>query len=233
MTEAVRDKLIVALDVPTMAEAEALVERLKGHVGVYKIGLELIYVGGIELARHLAADGENVFLDTKLHDIPHTVERSVARIADLGVRYITLHAQDTKMLEAAAQALPDGNRLQLLGVTVLTSLSADDLRAGGMAMAPADLVTLRARLACEAGCHGVVASGQEASAVRAAIGPRPHIVTPGIRPAGADAGDQARVMTPAAAIAAGASHLVVGRPITRADDPAAAADAIVAEISGV
>lgn len=224
-----RDRLVVALDVPTADEARRLIERLGDSVGVLKIGLELLFAGGPELAREQAALGRAVFLDAKLLDIEATVERSVASAARLGAQFLTIHASDPKAMRAAVRGRGNST-LKLLAVTVLTNLDANDLRAQGIDASPADLVLKRAAMAQDCGVDGVVASAQEAAAIRAELGPGLLIVTPGIRPAGAAVQDQARVTTPAEAIAAGADYLVVGRPITRADDPREAAEAIVAEI---
>jgi orotidine-5'-phosphate decarboxylase len=226
-----RSRLFVALDVPTVERARALVERLGGDVVCYKVGLELLFGGGLAFARELASAGKHVFLDMKLLDIPNTVEKATANIAGLGLGYLTVHATDRKTLDAAVKGRV-GSSLKLLGVTVLTSLDANDLREQGIGGLDATaLVVHRAKLAKAAGFDGVIASGQEAGAVRTAVGPDFLIVTPGIRLVeGADA-DQARVLTPAKAIAAGASHLVVGRPITEATDPAAVARRIVADIA--
>lgn len=224
------DRIIVALDVPSADEARALIATLGDSVGVYKIGLELVFADGLDLARALAANGKAVFLDAKLLDIGATVERAVANIARLGVRFLTVHATDPKTA-AAAVAGRGVSDLKLLGVTVLTNLSGDDLAAQGVVgLEAGDLVLRRAQIAKEAGFDGVIASGQEAARLRTALGQRLAIVTPGIRPGGADAGDQARIATPTEAIRAGADYLVVGRPITRAADPRAAALAIAAEI---
>lgn len=225
------DKVIVALDVPTAHDARVLIDRLGDSVTFYKIGLELLFSGGLELARALKADGKRVFLDLKFLDIGNTVERAVANAADLGVDFLTLHGHDTKTLKAAIRGRGT-TQTKLLSVTVLTSLDAYDLDEQGISLKPADLVMKRARLAQAAGLDGVIASGQEASAVRAATSPAFLIVTPGIRMPGGDAGDQTRITTPRDAIAAGANHIVVGRPITAANDPKAAADAIHADIAG-
>lgn len=223
------DRLIVALDVPSPDDARALIDKIGGHAGVFKIGLELLYNGGMELARELAKQGRKVFIDAKLLDIPHTVERATANIADAGATFLTVHGHDIKTMEAAMRGR-GFHDLKLLAVTVLTSLDKADLEQQGSAMAPDELVLHRAKLRRDAGFDGIIASGQEAAAVRKAIPEDFLIITPGIRPAGADAGDQARVMTPAKAIAAGADYLVVGRPITQSKDPGAAAAAIVEEI---
>lgn len=226
-----RDRLIVALDVPTADDARRLIDTLGESVSFYKIGHELMFGGdGIALARDLAAAGRAVFFDAKLLDIGATVEKGVANIARLGVRFLTVHASDRKTMDAAVKGRGD-SALQLLGVTVMTNLTAEDLHDQGIMRDPSELVLHRARLAEDCGFDGVIASAQESMGIRDNAGDNFLIVTPGIRPTGADIGDQARVMTPAKAIAAGSAHLVVGRPITQADDPAAAADAIVAEVA--
>jgi orotidine-5'-phosphate decarboxylase len=217
-----RDRLIVALDFPEVAPAQALVQRLGSAVTFYKIGLELAMVGGLDLARRLRDAGKAVFLDMKLLDIENTVERATRAAAATGATFLTVHATDSKTLRAAV-AGKAGTGLRILGVTVLTNHDAADLAEQGIAEAPADLVVRRARLARAAGCDGIVASGLEAALVRAAVGPGPAIVTPGIRAPGGAVGDQARVATPRTAIADGADYLVVGRPITQADDPTRAA----------
>jgi orotidine-5'-phosphate decarboxylase len=224
-----RDRLIVALDVPSVDAARRLIDQLGDSIGVYKIGLELLFSGGFALASELAARGARVFVDAKLLDIETTVERATAAVASTGAEFLTVHAQDRKTLDAALRGR-GGASLKLLGVTVLTNLTPTDLVQQGTDIPPAELVLHRAMLAKEAGLDGVVASGQEAAAIRQAAGPGLIIVTPGIRPKGSAAGDQARITTPASAIAAGANYLVVGRPITAAGDPREAALAIVAEI---
>jgi orotidine-5'-phosphate decarboxylase len=221
-----RGRLIVALDVPTVAEARALVRRLGARVGFYKIGLELVMGGGLELARELAGAGKRVFLDMKLLDIGNTTQRATRRAAETGATYLTVHAQDSKTLRAAV-AGRSGTALKILGVTVLTNLDAGDIGEQGIAQSPCDLVARRAGIALRAGCDGVVVSGREARGVRAIVGPQMAIVTPGVRLAGDAPGDQSRVTTPAAAIAEGADYLVVGRPITAAADPEAATEAFV------
>lgn len=215
------DRLIVALDVPTVETARGLVGRLGAGVTFYKIGLELVMAGGLALVRELANAGKQVFLDMKLLDIEITVERATRIAAAAGATFLTVHAQDAKTLRAALAGRA-GTDLKVLGVTVLTNLEVADLKQQGIAAEPSDLVARRAELACDVGCDGVVVSGLEAARVRAIVGAASTIVAPGIRLPGADAGDQARVSSPRQAIAAGADHLVVGRPITRADDPAAA-----------
>lgn len=225
-----RDRLIVALDVSGCDAAERLVARLGDDVTFYKIGYQLAFAGGLSLARELVASGKKVFVDLKLHDIGNTVAKGVESVAGLGATFLTVHAYPQTMKAAAAAR--QGSDLRILGVTVLTSYDDGDLAEAGYALGVSDLVARRAGQAREAGVDGLVCSAQEASALRAIVSPGMCLVTPGIRPAGADAGDQKRTMTPAAAIAAGADHLVVGRPVTEADDPAAAARAIAAEIAG-
>jgi orotidine-5'-phosphate decarboxylase len=226
-----KSRVFVALDVPDVARAEALVAHIGNEASCYKIGLELLFGGGITLAQKLKATGKQIFLDMKLLDIPNTVEKSAANIASLGLDYLTVHGVDRKTLDAAVKGR-GASRLKLLAVTVLTSLDAADLQQQGIrTMSPADLVLHRARLAKDAGFDGVIASGQEAAALRAALGPDFLIVTPGIRLADGPDGDQTRVMTPEKAIAAGASHLVIGRPITGAVDPATAARQMIGRIA--
>jgi orotidine-5'-phosphate decarboxylase len=223
-----RERLIVALDVPSVAEAEALVARLGEAVSFYKIGYALAFAGGIDLARALAGAGKRIFLDLKLHDIGHTVARGVESVARLGASFLTVHAYPQTMHAAVdGRAASD---LRLLAVTVLTSYDDADLAAAGYDFSVLELAAERAAQARDIGIDGLVCAGEEVAALRPIIGGGMVLVTPGIRPAGSPAGDQKRVVTPAAAIAAGADHLVVGRPITAATDPKAAADAIVAEI---
>jgi orotidine-5'-phosphate decarboxylase len=224
-----KDRIIVALDVPHVDEAHALIKTLGDSVGVYKIGLELLFAGGIELARELVAQGRRVFLDAKLLDIEATVERATAAIARTGAHFLTVHATDRKTLDAAVRGRGD-SALKLLGVTVLTNLDRADLSQQGIEMPPLALVQERARLAQDAGFDGIVASGKEAAALRERLR-NFLIVTPGIRQAGTDVQDQTRVVTPRSAIEGGADYLVIGRPITRAEDPRAAAEAIAAEIA--
>jgi orotidine-5'-phosphate decarboxylase len=224
-------RLFVALDVASTDAARALVNKLGTTVSCYKIGLELLFGDGINFAQELKAAGKSVFLDMKLLDIGTTVEKATANVAGLGLDYLTVHGHDRKTLDAAVRGRGRAP-LKLLAVTVLTSLDQHDLHEQGvMNTTPADLVLHRAKLAMTAGFDGVIASGQEAAAVRAATGPDFLIVTPGIRPTGAEMGDQARAVSPLIAIKAGATHLVVGRPITAAADPQAAAAAIINEIS--
>jgi orotidine-5'-phosphate decarboxylase len=221
--------LFVALDVSNIDEARRLVVRLGDVVTSYKIGLELAMAGGLDLARELVGGGKQIFLDMKLLDIENTVERATRAAARTGATFLTVHGHDTKTLRAAV-AGKAGTNLRILAVTVLTNLDAADLTEQGFGEAPDSLVARRARIAREAGCDGIVASGQEAAKVRATVGPGVAIVTPGIRLPSNAAGDQARVTTPDQAIAAGADYLVVGRPITGADDPAGAAAIFVQRI---
>lgn len=228
---ATRDKLIVALDLPTYDEARALVDCLGDTVSFYKIGLELLFAHGLDLANELKQEGKRVFLDFKFLDIGNTVERAVASAAGLGVDFITIHGHDTKTLKAAVAGRGKSG-LKLLAVTVLTTLDQSDLEEQGIPeTTPAGLVVGRARMAEMAGFDGVIASGQEAAAVRAETGPNFLIVTPGIRLPGAEAGDQTRVTTPEDAIRFGANHIVVGRPINAAKDPKAAAKAFLEHIA--
>lgn len=223
-----RDRLIVALDVETVAEAEALVSRLGDSVTFYKVGLQLIYAAGLPFAERLAKSGKRVFLDTKLLDIDNTVEHAVKSIMPMGLTFVTVHAYP-KAMRAAVKAR-GRSPLKLLGVTVLTSMSDADVSDAGYDLSARALVARRAADAKAAGMDAVVTSPAEAAAVRAIVGADIAIVTPGIRPAGSDAGDQQRIATPEAAIRAGADYLVVGRPITAAADPKAAAERIVREI---
>jgi orotidine-5'-phosphate decarboxylase len=226
-----KDRLFVALDVASVDAARQLVEALGDTASCYKIGLELVFGGGLDFALGLKAAGKNVFLDMKLLDIGNTVEKATANVARMGLDYLTVHGHDRKTLDAAVRGRGT-SKLKLLAVTVLTSLDTADLREQGIEkLSPADLVVHRAILAKSAGFDGVIASGQEAAIVRAAVGADFLVVTPGIRPSGAEKGDQARAVTPLLAMRAGATHLVVGRPITEAADPKAAAAAIIHEIS--
>jgi orotidine-5'-phosphate decarboxylase len=220
-----KDRLIVALDVPSVAQAQKLIEELQDSVGVYKIGLELLFSGGLTLASDLVARGASVFIDAKLLDIEATVERATAAIARTGAQFLTVHAVDRKTLDAAMRGRGDSG-LKLLGVTVLTNLTPADLAQQGIDDTTSELVLHRALLARDSGFDGVIASGQEAAAIRKAAGAGFLIVTPGIRPEGGASYDQARIVTPAMAIAAGADYLVVGRPITAAPDPRVATLAI-------
>jgi orotidine-5'-phosphate decarboxylase len=223
--------LIVALDFDSRAEAEMLIENLGEAVDFYKIGYQLFYGGdGLALGRELIAAGKRVFFDLKLLDIDNTVARGAAAIARTGAAMLTVHAYPQCMRAALAGAA--GSGLSILAVSVLTSMNDADVAEAGFARDTAGLVALRAGQARDAGVGGLVCSPLEAQAVRAIAGPALAIVTPGIRPAGSPAGDQKRVLDPAEALAAGATHLVVGRPISAAADPAAAAAAILAEMAG-
>ena len=224
-----RDRLIVGLDIPSVEEARTIVSTLGEDIIFYKIGYQLTFAGGLDFARDLIADGKKVFLDMKLLDIDNTVAKAVENIARMGVSMLTLHAYP-KAMRAAVEAAK-GSDLTLLGVTVLTSMDDADLREAGYDCDTASLVLRRAGQARDAGMGGIVCSAEEAAAVRQAVGPSMAVVTPGIRPTGGDAGDQKRVMTPADALRAGSSHLVVGRPIVKASDPGAAARAILAEMT--
>ena len=225
---AAKDRLIVALDLPGVAEAEAMIARLGDSVSFYKIGYQLAYAGGLPLVQQLAKSGKKVFVDLKLHDIGNTVARGVESVAKLGATFLTVHAYPQTM-KAAVEARA-GSGLKILAVTVLTSYDDNDLAAAGYKNGVRETVQLRAKQARDLGIHGLVCSAEEAAALRPLSGADIALVTPGIRPAGAASGDQKRIMTPQKAIAAGADHLVVGRPIVEAADPRAAAAAIVAEI---
>jgi len=228
MTTSPRDRLIVGLDLPTIAEAEKIVSTLGDEVVFYKIGYQLAFAGGLEFARDLAAGGKKVFLDMKLLDIDNTVAKGVENIVRMGMSMLTLHAYP-KAMKAAVEAAK-GSDLCLLGVTVLTSMDEQDVIDAGYEYDPHTLVLRRAEQARAVGMGGIVCSAEEAAAVRKIIGADMALVTPGIRPTGADKGDQKRVMTPVEAIRAGSSHLVVGRPIVQAPDPLAASRAILAEM---
>jgi orotidine-5'-phosphate decarboxylase len=223
-----RERLIVALDVPSLDAAQAMVARLNGAVSFYKIGYQLAFAGGLDYARKLAQSGKRVFLDLKLHDIGNTVAAGVQSVAGLGVSFLTVHAYPQVM--AAAVAAREHN-LRILAVTVLTSLDDADLKEAGYATTVAELAARRAAQARDIGVDGLVCSPQEVANLRRVVGAGLTLVTPGIRPAGSGTGDQKRVATPAAAIAAGADYLVIGRPIIAAPDPKAAAEAIVTEIA--
>ncbi len=223
-----RERLIVALDLPTVSEAERLVERLGEAVYFYKVGLELFCGGGyFELVDRLLGRGKKVFADLKFYDIPATVGRAVRNLSRTGVQFCTVHG-DRKILEAAAE---NKGPLKVLAVTVLTSLDGRALREMGYDKDLQTLVLERAKLAKEAGVDGVIASAKEAAAIRETVGDGFLIVTPGIRPSGSAAGDQRRIATPKAAISAGSDYLVVGRPIRDAPDPKRAALAIQEEIA--
>jgi len=224
-----RDRLIVALDLPTLATADTMVARLGDAVTFYKIGYQLAFGGGLSLAAELARAGKQVFVDLKLHDIGSTVAHGVESVARLGATFLTVHAYPQTMkaaVEARAQS-----KLRILAVTVLTSYDDADLAAAGYHAKLEELAASRAAQARDLGVDGLVCSGEEAGRLRGLVGDGMTLVTPGIRPAGAERGDQKRIMTPAAAIAAGADYLVVGRPILAASDPHAAAQSIVAEIA--
>ena len=224
-----RDRLIVALDVPSVKDAEAMVTRLGNSVSFYKIGYQLGLAGGLPFAAGLIAAGKHVFLDFKLHDIGNTITHGVASVANMGATFLTVHAYPQTMKAAVEGAR--GSKLKVLAVTVLTSYDNDDLAAAGYKLGVSELVARRAEQARDIGIDGVVCSPEEAANLRGIVGSNMALVTPGIRPAGSAAGDQKRIMTPAKAIAAGADYLVVGRPIVEAADPKAAADAIIAEIA--
>jgi orotidine-5'-phosphate decarboxylase len=224
-----RDRLIVALDMPTIEEAQRLVAVLGDSVTFYKLGLELLFAGGLELARALKAQRKHVFLDMKLLDIGNTVERAVANATDFGVDFLTVHGHDLKTMRAAVTGR-GGSKMKLLAVTVLTNLTADDLKQQGATLTPAELVLRRALLARESGFDGVIASGQEAGRIRQAVGPGFLIVTPGIRLTGSATDDQERITTPGHAIASGADYIVVGRPITQADNPKTIAESFINHI---
>jgi orotidine-5'-phosphate decarboxylase len=228
---AAKDRLIVGLDVPNVSEATDIVKKLGSSVSHYKIGYQLVFAGGLEFARELARDGKKIFLDMKLLDIDNTVASAVENIVKMGMTMLTLHAYP-KAMKAAVEAAK-GSNLCLLGVTVLTSMDEQDLIDAGYEYDPHTLVLRRAEQTRRIGMGGIVCSAEEAAAVRKVVGAELAVVTPGIRPAGAEKGDQKRVMTPADAIRAGASHLVVARPIVKAADPLDAARAIIAEIESV
>ncbi len=216
------NRLIVALDFPSVTQAAEHVDLLGREVGFYKVGLELLFAGGLDFAVTLKERGNNVFLDMKLLDIANTVEKAVTNVAAYGFDMLTIHGTDRKTMDAAVRGRGSSD-LKLLAVTVLTSLDDQDLKQQGSSMTAQDLVVHRAKLARDAGMDGVIASGLEAAAIRDAVGPDMLIITPGVRLSGAATDDQARVITPELAVRAGATHLVVGRPITKAADPKAAA----------
>ena len=224
-----RERLIVALDVSTAAAAQALVQRIGDAAGIYKVGLQLFTQEGPALVRDLVGSGRRVFLDLKLHDIPNTVGHAVKAAAELGVHMATVHASGgAAMLQAATNAA--GTRLSVLAVTVLTSLNDEDMLETGVSGRVTDQALRMAALAQNAGCKGIVSSPREALLIRKSLGEGFAIVTPGIRPVGAETGDQQRTATPSQAIENGASHIVVGRPITHAEDPAKAVQAIISEM---
>jgi orotidine-5'-phosphate decarboxylase len=228
-TKSMPNPIIVALDLRSAADARALVHRIGSRVDFYKVGLELYSAAGMSTVHELLADGKQVFLDLKFHDIPETVSRAVARVAETGVRFLTVHAVPSVM--RAAIAGRSGSSLQLLGVTVLTSFSPEDVDDLGYQGTVTDLVSRRAAKAIGLGMDGVVASPLEARILRGIIGPKPLLVTPGVRSAGVDPGDQKRVATPAQAILDGANYVVLGRQITRAADPAAEVDRVLLELA--
>jgi orotidine-5'-phosphate decarboxylase len=223
-----RERLIVALDVPSVAAGEAMVGRLGDAVRFYKIGYQLAFAGGLPFAAGLIASGKRVFLDLKLHDIGNTVAKGVESVAQLGATFLTVHAYPQTM-KAAVEG-KRGSKLRILAVTVLTSYDDADLAAAGYEMSVKELAIARAAQARDIGVDGLVCSAEEATSLRDIAGPGMVLVTPGIRPAGSATGDQKRIMTPARAIEAGADYLVVGRPVLEAREPKAVADAIVAEI---
>jgi orotidine-5'-phosphate decarboxylase len=226
--DTMRERLIVGLDVSSVKEAEKIVRELEGTASFYKIGYQLAFAGGLDFARELASGGAKVFLDMKLLDIDNTVAKGVEAIVKMGMTMLTLHAYP-KAMKAAVEAAK-GSDLCLLGVTVLTSMNEQDVIDAGYEYDPHTLVLRRAEQALHTGMGGIVCSAEEAAAVRRIVGPDLAVVTPGIRPAGADHGDQRRVVTPAQAIRNGSSHLVVARPIVAAGDRRAAAEAILEEM---
>jgi orotidine-5'-phosphate decarboxylase len=228
-----RARLIVALDVSTAAAAQKIVAAVGDSARIYKVGMQLYTAEGPQIVRDLIASGRQVFLDLKYHDIPNTVGAAVKEAAKLGVKMLTVHAAGGgKMLRAAVEAARNKNAFtMILAVTVLTSLDSRDLDHAGVRGSVVDQVSRLAALAIANGCHGVVASAQEAAALRAELGDDFLIVTPGVRPVGSGNSDQARVVTPAEAMASGASYIVVGRPITEADDPAEEAREILAQMA--
>jgi orotidine-5'-phosphate decarboxylase len=232
---AASDRLILALDVSTAAEARKIVSAVGPSVGVFKVGKQLFTAEGPQVVRDLVGSGRKVFLDLKFHDIPNTVAGAVASAGSLGVSMLTVHTSGgSKMLKAAAEAAAQSAaKPMVLGVTLLTSIAQADLEEVGVAGTVEAQVLRLADLAVQAGCGGIVASAHEARQIRGVLGAGFAIVVPGVRPAGTAAGDQARVVTPAEALAAGATHIVVGRPITAAADPAKAADTIVRELETV
>ncbi|MEQ1929013.1 MAG: orotidine-5'-phosphate decarboxylase [Parvularculaceae bacterium] len=224
-----RDRLIVALDVPTTDEAGNLAARIGSAAAFYKIGYQLMPVGGLDLAKRLSASGKKVFLDFKFHDIGATVERGTASVVRLGADFLTVHAEP-EVLKGAVAGRGGDVRLKILAVTVLTSLDQAALSRSGIVTPLRDLVLKRAEFAAEAGADGVIASAEEASAIKARFGAALLVVTPGVRPKGAAANDQKRIVSPADAVRAGADYLVVGRPIVEAENPARAAREIAEEI---
>jgi orotidine-5'-phosphate decarboxylase len=228
-TIAPKDRLIVALDLPSVDQAEAMIARLGDSVTFYKIGYQLAYAGGLPLVGKLRASGKKVFVDLKLHDIGNTVARGVESLSSLGATFLTVHAYPQTM-QAAVEARGNSGS-KILAVTVLTSYNEADLQDAGYRHTIADLVATRTQQAKALGIDGIVCSPEEATALRRIVGDGMSLVTPGIRPAGSASGDQKRIMTPARAIAAGADYLVVGRPVVEAADPKAVADSIQDEIA--
>lgn len=229
-----RERLIVALDVSTAAAAQKMVAAVGDSASIYKVGMQLYTAEGPKIVRDLVSSGRKVFLDLKFHDIPNTVASAVREAAALGVHMLTVHGSGgNKMLSAAAEVAKGtvGSAPLVLAVTVLTSMDQNDLNSVGVTGSVADQVVRLARTAIQSGCGGVVASVQEAALLRREVGGEFAIVTPGIRPAGSAIGDQARVATPAEAMAAGATHIVVGRPIMAAQDPRRAAQEVIAEMN--
>ncbi len=224
-----RDRLIIALDLPDVTSAERLIEKLGESVSFYKVGYELALVGGLPLVKTISQAGIKVFLDLKLHDISNTVLRATERVVELGATFLTVHAFPQTM--EAAVAGRGSSDLKILAVTVLTSWDDIDLKKAGYAMGIRDLVLKRAELAKKIGVDGIVASAAEVADIRRKVGSSMLMVVPGIRPTGSDSVDQKRIAKPKEAIQSGADYLVVGRPVTGARDPKAAADAIVAEIA--
>jgi orotidine-5'-phosphate decarboxylase len=224
-----RDRLIVALDLPSVGDAEKLAHQLGDAVTFYKIGYQLGYAGGFDFADDLVAAGKKVFLDLKLHDIGNTVGKGVESIVKIGATFLTVHAYPQTM--KAALDARRGSQLKVLAVTILTSYNDADVTEAGYHGTAPDQVKRKSLQAKTLGIDGIVCSAEESAMLRPLIGPNTLLVTPGIRPAGAASGDQKRIMTPAAAIAAGSDYLVVGRPITEAKDPKEAAEAIAAEIA--
>ncbi|MCK1540724.1 orotidine-5'-phosphate decarboxylase [Bradyrhizobium sp. 147] len=224
-----KDRLIVALDVPSVDVAEAMVNRLGDSVNFYKIGYRLAYAGGLPLVGRLADKGKKVFLDLKLHDIGNTVTQGVESITKLGATFLTVHAYPQTM-KGAVEGRASSN-LKILAVTVLTSYNDDDLHAAGYRLGVSELVEARAQQAQVLGVDGLVCSPEEVGALRKIVGHQMSLVTPGIRPAGSASGDQKRIMAPGRAIVAGADYLVVGRPVVEATEPKAIAEAIQAEIA--
>jgi len=223
-----KNPIIVALDFEDAAQARTLIRRLDSAVDFYKVGMELYAAEGMQFVRELTAAGQQVFLDLKLYDIPETVKRATAQVARTGARFLTVHGSNAVM--RAAVEGRGASRLRLLAVTVLTSFDREDLAELGFPSSVADLVELRVKNAMAAGMDGIVCSAKEAAAVRALAGPQAILVTPGVRSASADTGDQKRVATPAEALAAGANYLVIGREITRAEDSRAAVNRIIREL---